>query len=124
LPLIMLAKGVTEQCHRIFRDAGVDPDCIVHCKRGWCNEAIIEQYLLRLRRQIPDGEICLIWDQYRSHMTQSVTDMARRLDMSIVFVPKGATGRYQPLDRSIFGALKAIGWPNLIGLFTRTRTQS
>jgi hypothetical protein len=109
LPLIALAKGTTAQCHRTFSNAGMDPNCIMHCKRGWCNETIVQQYLLWLRNEIPDGEICLIWDQYRSHMTQNITEMAGQLGVSLVFVPKGATGIYQPLDRYVFGALKAIG---------------
>jgi hypothetical protein len=29
--------------------------------------------------------------------------------MFLIFVPKGATGMYQPLDRCVFGALKALG---------------
>jgi hypothetical protein len=109
LPLVVLAKGITERCHKTFSNAGVDASCIMHCKRGWCNEEIVQQYLFWLRNQIPEGEICLIWDQYRSHMTQMITDLAAQLNISLVFVPKGATGVYQPLDRCVFGALKAIG---------------
>jgi hypothetical protein len=109
LPLVMLAKGVTNQCHTQFENAGVDPSCIMHCQRGWCNEKIVQQYLSWLRQQIPDGDICLIWDQYRSHMTMKVMQLAQRLHIFIIYGPNGGTGLYQPLDRNVFGALKSVG---------------
>jgi hypothetical protein len=47
--------------------------------------------------------------QFTVHTTDEVTETAEKLGIEIIWVPKGATGKYQPLDRHTFGALKSKG---------------
>jgi hypothetical protein len=65
------------------------------------------QYLGWLRTQIAPPEVCLLLDQCVAHDTPSVHHEASRLNIHLIFVPKGGTGRYQPLDRRTFSALKS-----------------
>jgi hypothetical protein len=48
-------------------------------------------------------------DQFTVHTTDKITETAEELGIEIIWVPKGATGKYQPLDRRTFGALKSKG---------------
>jgi hypothetical protein len=69
----------------------------------------MQQYLHWLRARIPGEPICLITDQFTVHITDEVTKTEEELGIEIIWVPKGATGKYQPLDRRTFGALKSKG---------------
>jgi hypothetical protein len=106
LHLWVLAKGTTRRCERKF---GTHPDIIVrHTDSGWSTETIIVSYLEWLSREIASGCPCaLILDVYPTHRTELVFDTAAAHDIELLFVPAGATGRFQPLDRRIFGELKA-----------------
>jgi hypothetical protein len=60
--------------------------------------------------QVPDGgreQYELIMDIYPVHITESVRNHAARLGFNVHFIPSGLTDRYQPLDRAVFGAVKA-----------------
>jgi hypothetical protein len=48
-------------------------------------------------------------DQFTAHQTDSVVATAAALSIKIIWIPKGATGLYQPLDRRPCGALKSKG---------------
>jgi hypothetical protein len=48
-------------------------------------------------------------DQFSAHGTDRVLSTARGLMVEIIWVPKGATRLYQPLDRRVFDALKSKG---------------
>lgn len=109
LPLILIAKGKTQRCHRQF---GIHPQFvheIWHSPTGWCNEPLMIAYLSWLRHQITAPHIGLILDQYDAHNTLAVHQAAWAMGIELVFVPGGGTGKYQPLDRRTFGALKAMG---------------
>jgi hypothetical protein len=54
-------------------------------------------------------EICLLLDQIDAHDIPTVHDQAGMLNIHLVSIPKGRTGKYQPLDRCVFGALKSKG---------------
>jgi hypothetical protein len=69
----------------------------------------MQQYLHWLRARIPGEPICLIMDQFTVHTTDEVTETAEELGIEIIWVPKRATGEYQPLDGRTFGALKSEG---------------
>ena len=66
-------------------------------------------YLHWLRSHVQVPVISLVLDQYGAHDTPKVQRTAESLDIELIFVPKGGTGKYQPLDRRVFGALKAKG---------------
>jgi hypothetical protein len=43
-------------------------------------------------------------DLYKAH--QSVQELCQTLGIRVIFVPANGTGKYQPLDRKIFGIIK------------------
>lgn len=109
LPLILLAKGKTRGCHK---QLGVHPAFVYevwYSASGWSTEALMIAYLHWLRQLIPDGPLCVLLDQFGTHTTEAVDAGARELGIETILIPKGATGRYQPLDRRTFGALKSKG---------------
>jgi hypothetical protein len=67
------------------------------------------QFLERLREQRAAPEICFMLDQFNAHDTRRIHEAADSPNIHLVFIPKGGTGRYQPLDRRVFGASKAKG---------------
>jgi hypothetical protein len=54
-------------------------------------------------------EICLPLGQFDAHDTPTVDNEASKLNIHLVFIPKGGTGKCQSLDRRAFGALKSKG---------------
>jgi hypothetical protein len=48
-------------------------------------------------------------DQYKTHTATEIQAEAESLGIEIFSGPRGGTGRYQPLDRRTFGALKSQG---------------
>ena len=68
------------------------------------------QYLQLLRELFGgvDGEkLYLILDVYLSHRTEDVNNFSVWLNMEHIFVPAEMTNEFQPLDRAVFGCLKA-----------------
>jgi hypothetical protein len=108
-PLVLVAMGRTTRCHRQFGKHEQVSHEIWHSHNGWCTEGLMLQYLGWLRTQIAAREVCLLLDQFGAHDTPSFHHEASRLNIHLVFVPKGGAGRYQPLDRRTFGALKSKG---------------
>jgi hypothetical protein len=109
LPLILIAKGKTDRCHKQFGSHDAYDYEIWHSPTGWCTEPLMIRYLHWLRHRIPEEPLCLVMDQFTAHTPDQVQAEADQLDIEIIWVPKGATGRYQPLDRRTFGALKSKG---------------
>jgi hypothetical protein len=109
LPLILVAKDKTTSCHKQLGRHHAYPREIWHNPNGWRPEVLMVQYLHRLRTQIMAPEICLLLDQFDAHDIPRVHNEASRLNIHLVFIPKGGTGKYQPLDPRMFGALKPKG---------------
>lgn len=88
-------------------------------KSGWVTKEIWSDYLNFIRSQIPYIEntdpqdavnrIFLICDAYSVHHSDISKELAAKLNIELIAVPKGATDECQPLDRRIFGALKIRG---------------
>jgi hypothetical protein len=55
----------------------------------------------------PTSPLVVICDVYPAHRTDAVGGMALTRDVDVVFIPPGCTDRLQPLDRRVFGVLKA-----------------
>jgi hypothetical protein len=107
--LSLVAKGRTIRCHRQFGKHEQVSHEIWHSHNGWCTKVLMLQYLGWLRTQVAAPEVCLLLDQFGAHDTPSVHHEASRLNIHLVFVPKGGTERYQPSDRRTVGALKSKG---------------
>ena len=63
------------------------------------------QYLRWLHEQVQGRPLVL--DSFRAHFSSSVQQLAESLHIQLIKVPPNGTGKYQPLDRYICGALKA-----------------
>jgi hypothetical protein len=114
LPLILIAKGKIDRCHKQPGSNNSDMYDVWHALSGWSTVPLMIQYLKWLRVQIPEEPLCLIRDQYTTHTAPEIENEAEESGIKIICVSKGATGRYQALDRRTFGALKSKGkakWP-------------
>jgi hypothetical protein len=82
-----------------------------HTKSGWMNVAAMVRWLHTLRElpQYADQSrpVHLILDTFSAHRCQEVRDVARSLNIVMHFIPAGATHSMEPLDRYVFGAMKA-----------------
>lgn len=106
-PPIIIAKGLSERCTNKFKIDNCKFDYQVwFSKDGWTNEDIMIKYLNFLNSIHPD-KCALILDSFRAHMTQKVKEYASTKNINIIQVPSNGTGAYQPLDRKIFGIVKA-----------------
>jgi hypothetical protein len=77
-----------------------------HSDSRWATENVIVEFIEWLNREIADFMPCvLIIDVYPSHRTKRVLVTAEALDVELLFVPAGGTGRFQPMDCPIFGEL-------------------
>jgi hypothetical protein len=107
-PLVLLAKEKAQRCHKQLGVHSID-HIVWHSASGWCTENLMFLYLKGIHK-ILDGEpICPLMDQYTTHVTDAVVFTAWELGIYIIWIPNGATGRYQPLDKRVFGALKSKG---------------
>lgn len=104
LPLLVLGKGKTERCLRKFSLASTA--WTYYTKSGWTNEAAMLVYLQKLRDHV-GRECALVLDTYAAHRCDSVKAKAAELGIELVFIPPGCTDECQPLDRKVFGVLKA-----------------
>ena len=101
--LIVLGVGTTFQCCRKFgAHAQAWPSL-----SGWVDELMMVQYLNWFSENISKHRPCaLLLDQYPSHTTDLVKEIAQNLNIELIYIPKNATGTYQPLDRRVFGNVK------------------
>jgi hypothetical protein len=109
LPLILIAKEKTDCCHKQLRRHDSYCHEIWHSPRGWSTISLMSQYVNWLRRQIPDESLCLMINQYRTHTVTEIQAEGESLAIEIIWIPRGGIGRYQPLDRGTFSALKSQG---------------
>ena len=71
---------------------------------GWTT--IMEQYLKWISNQMQSKPFALIVDCFKAHLNQKVKNLAKSLGIELIIVPACGTGKYQPLDRKIFGIVK------------------
>ena len=65
------------------------------------------EFLRRLPEYRGGQYIHVILDGYATHLCDDVRALADELGIGLHFIPPGLTDLLQPLDRSVFGALKA-----------------
>ena len=104
LPMITVAKGKTIRCEKSFQT--IFGNIVMHTQNGWSTENLMLAYLQWLSDRCQNSPICLIWDQYKAHMTDKVKEQATKLKIEIIYIPAGQTGSEQPLDKLIFGSMK------------------
>lgn len=107
LPLLFIAQGKTEQVEN-SQIGDVGYHWRTHTESGWVTDEAFSFYLHKLREFFDDdAPIHLLLDLYPSHMTESIKSDAEQLNIVLHIIPAGMTDFYQPLDRKIFGVLKA-----------------
>jgi hypothetical protein len=106
LPLTIIGRGKSTRCLAGFQ---LSPEVWSdRSESGWTTSEIMSRYLRQLRNVLfPEGPVVVILDAYAAHRTEATRETARGLGIELVFIPPGATDRLQPLDRRIFGVLKA-----------------
>jgi hypothetical protein len=106
LPLLFVAKGKTETVHRT-QIGDVGRHWVDHTESGWTTEQLFGRYMQHLRNHMGPGELHLILDCYTAHRTEVIKRQAADQGITLHFVPPGLTDEFQPLDRKVFGVLKA-----------------
>ena len=70
-------------------------------RNGWMNEALTKTWLDKVWGRLSFGRRLLVWDAYRCHIMDSVSQhvlSATKTDVSVI--PGGLTGHLQPADVS------------------------
>jgi len=67
----------------------------------------MENYLKWLHEKMDKKPFALVLDCFRAHIDEKVKKLANDLTIELIIVPACGTGIYQPLDRKIFGIVKA-----------------
>ena len=106
LPLSIIAAVKTTRCEDRLGDTAHHHK--THSESGWSTVATFCEYLMFIRQYFSDDErIWLILDLYSVHRTDQVRMTAKSLNIELIFIPPGQTDHFQPLDRAVFGVLKA-----------------
>ena len=107
LPLMFIAKGKTERAEN-SQIGDIGPHWKTHSESGWMTNEAFQEYLKKLREHFGDNEtIHLVLDCYKTHKSELTRNLAKNLNISLHFIPPGMTDEFQPLDRKIFGIVKA-----------------
>jgi hypothetical protein len=107
LPLQILAKGLTNHVHET-QIGDIGDHWRDHSASRWQTELTFEHYLIKLSEHIGNEPFHLLLDLYSTHRTNHIKQLAVQLGITLHFIPPGMTDQFQPLDRKVFGELKAI----------------
>ena len=77
-----------------------------YSNNGWVNCGIIKIALDEIYKMTDGQQSCLLLDQFPSHLEEYIKDEADKRNIELIYVPKGLTYKYQPLDVLINGILK------------------
>jgi hypothetical protein len=106
LPLLFIAEGKTAAVHAT-QIGEIGYHWVDHSESGWQIEDTFETYLVHLREYMGVGPIHLVLDCYTAHNTGRIRKVAEQLGITLHYIPPGLTDELQPLDRKMFGVLKA-----------------
>ena len=107
-PTIIL-KGKTKRC---LKKTGLIDDSMIVRKfnnSGWIDNDIMIFVLNKIYSKSNGNNALLILDEFSVHLNDIVKEIAKKLNIKLLYVPPGKTSTNQPLDVSINGALKSIG---------------
>jgi hypothetical protein len=110
LLLFTFVQGKTVRAEQGLELDPQGPHASTHSPMAWMMVAAVLEWL-KFLRNVPEfqhGRFShLILDGYATHRCQAVGALAAELRIVLHFIPPGLTDLLQPLDRSVFGALKA-----------------
>lgn len=127
----VIVKGKTERAEQRYKD---DPRInrlvrsrrlfIVHSENGWSDAGVMRSYLEWFSEEMGNEWSLLLWDLHSSHRCDEVKTEAVNRHVNLAFIPAGQTSVWQPLDRKIFGMLKAKAQKKLNELCAVTHLES
>lgn len=102
---IITAKGKTNLSLKKYK---LNDDDVIgtYSNNGWMNAGIMKILLDTINKNTLNIKSCLLLDQHPSHTTQFVKNYALEKQIELIYVPKGYTYKYQPLDVGINGIIK------------------
>ena len=101
---ILTAKGKTTKCLKKYNLN--DSILGTYSNNGWSNCGIMKIILEQIFIITKGKKSILLLDQFPSHTDKFVVKDAESKNIELIFVPKGLTYKYQPLDVLINGILK------------------
>lgn len=102
---ILTAKGKTKASLNKY-DLNDDKILGTYSNNGWINNGIIKIALEQIYINTKGKSSILLLDQFKVHTDDFILDEAKKRNIKLIFVPKGLTYKYQPLDVLINGILK------------------
>jgi hypothetical protein len=122
--LQFLGKGKTKASVRQFGD--VSPHVTAFSESGWTTKVTLWKLIRHLRKMRPYNQtvldaagrrvwkkpIHLLMDCYKVHLDRQIrADADSMFQIKFHFIPAGLTDEWQPLDRAVFGVVKAASLP-------------
>ena len=109
LPPVFLAQGKTSECHSQFSEMESDTDKyeLYHSPGKNTNDHTMIWYLHKYHEWMGNEASALFLDRYTSHVSASTKECAQNLQIELVYIPRSATEKYQPLDKGVFGVMKS-----------------
>jgi hypothetical protein len=106
LPLTVIGKGKTPRC---LTALNLPPEVwAITSESGWTTIEVMCEYFRLLRTHIyPTGPLVVLLDAFSAHRSPITKAVAELFNVRLVFIPPGCTDVLQPLDRRVFGVLKA-----------------
>jgi len=77
-----------------------------YSNNGWTNSGIMKILIDLINDKSSNKKACLLLDQYPSHCTEFVKKYSLEKNIELIYIPKGYTYKYQPLDVGINGIIK------------------
>jgi hypothetical protein len=77
-----------------------------YSNNGWANNGIVKIALEEIYKTTKGFPSALLLDQFTIHTDEFVKKEAKEKNIELIYVPKGLTSKYQPLDVLINGILK------------------
>ena len=77
-----------------------------YSNNGWVNNGIIKFALEQIYKNTKGKPSTLLLDQFSVHCNDFIKNEAKKRNIELIFVLKGLTSKYQPLDVLINGILK------------------
>ena len=101
---IIIAKGKTKLSLKKYN---LNDQVIgSYSNNGWMNGGIMKILIDLINEKTLNKKACLLLDQHPSHTTKFVKDYALSKNIELIYIPKGYTYKYQPLDVGINGIIK------------------
>ena len=102
---ILTAKEKTKLCLKKYNldETKIMGTC---SNNGWVNCGIIKIALNEIYNNTKGKKSVLLLDQFSAHVDKFIKKEAEDKNIKLIYVPKGLTYKYQPLDVLINGILK------------------